>query len=107
LAVGEFYDLMWANVGRPNMERCYAFLRHTSDEQLLITAWFGAEQNDTTAINLHIPQHALTTMGLPLNSSCKLTPLLHAGREIIMGADGELTINFTDFTYEIYCFSKK
>jgi len=107
LAIGEFYDLMWANKGRQGMERCYAFLRHTPEEQLLIAAWFGAEQSSTAAINLHIPQDALNAMGLPLNRCCKLTPLLHSGKELIMNMDNELTVNFADFTYEIYRFSEK
>jgi glycosidase len=105
LAVGEFYDLMWANAGRPEMNRCYAFLRHTAEEQLLIVALFGDKQTDMT-INLHIPQHALTTMGLAIHQNYKLRPLLHADKEIVMGSDNELSINFTDFTYEIYRFSE-
>ncbi|MCL2098139.1 MAG: alpha-amylase family glycosyl hydrolase [Bacteroidales bacterium] len=107
LANGEFYDLMWANVGRSGMERCYAFLRHTSEEQLLFVARFGMEQADNFTINLHIPQHALATMGLTNNCRYKLTPLFHADKDVIMDIDGELIINFTKFTYEIYCFSKK
>lgn len=104
LATGEFYDLMWANAGRPGMDRCYAFLRYTSEEQLLIVGWFGG---DIASIDLHIPPHALITMGLAVNGRYKLTPLFHAGKKTAMSLENELTINFTDFTYEVYCFSEK
>jgi len=107
LATGEFYDLMWANTGRQGMDRCYAFLRHTPEEQLLIVAWFGTGSGDTAAINLHIPPHALNTMGLASNCSYQLTPMFHAEKEIIMNVENEFIINFTNFTYEIYRFSKK
>jgi uncharacterized membrane protein len=82
-------------------------LRHTPEEQLLIVAWFGEGRSDTAAVNLHIPLHALITIGLTPNYSYKLTPLFHFDKEIIMSAEHELTVNFTNFTYEIYCFSKK
>ncbi|MDR0295737.1 MAG: alpha-amylase [Prevotellaceae bacterium] len=106
LATGEFYDLMWANINRPEMERCYAFLRYTSEEQLLIVAWFGTARNNIATVNLHIPQHAFTSMGLAARCSYKLTPLLDTGKEVIMNIDNELPVNFTDFTYKIYRFSK-
>ena len=103
LAGGEFYDLMWANTGRPGMERCYAFLRHTSEEQLLVVASFHPSP---VTRHLCIPEHALQTMGLPAGGRYLLTPLLHSSPELLM-IDSELTIDLHNFTYEVYRFSKK
>ena len=48
---GEFYDLMYVN---PQLQRQYAFVRHTENETLLIVANFAAHDAE---VSIHVPQH--------------------------------------------------
>ncbi len=57
-------------------------------------------------LHLCIPEHALQTMGLPVNGRYMLSPLLHATSELLM-IDNELAITGDNFTYEVYQLSKK
>ncbi len=107
LATGEFYDIMWANAGRPGMDRCYAFLRHTKEEQLLIVACFHPLPFTFSPFTICIPEHALQTMGLSANKAYILTPLLHPVKPVVLSADNELVVDFSKNTYEIYRFSEK
>ncbi len=103
LASGEFYDLMWANGGVPGMERCYAFLRHTPSERLLVVARFEGQPG---ALTLHIPEHAMQTMGCEKGAAFRLKPLLHPGAPLELSPEGLVTINFDEYAYEVYRFSE-
>ncbi len=61
---GLFYDLMWVNQNNLNLEKLYAFLRHTDEEKLLIIINF--DFNETQTFRLNIGEHALKTMDCPL-----------------------------------------
>ncbi|MDR3235755.1 MAG: alpha-amylase [Prevotellaceae bacterium] len=104
IAQGAFYDLMWANAGRPFMERCYLFLRHTTHEILLFVSYFDAPEAE---LRIHIPAHALDTMGLPRGKSRLLTPLLHHTTPVELSVDSEITLTVKDFAYEIFRLSEK
>ncbi|TRX62511.1 alpha-amylase family glycosyl hydrolase [Carboxylicivirga sp. M1479] len=61
---GLFYDVMWQNndVGLFNKHRCYAFIRYSSTQQLLIICNF----DDTSQhVHLKIPSDALQILDIP------------------------------------------
>jgi glycosidase len=104
IAQGAFYDLMWANAGRPSMERCYVFLRHTNHEILLCISYFDAP---CAALHIHIPAHAFEVMGLPYGTRRLLTPLLHDAPPVELSVESEVTLTVKDFAYEIFRLSEK
>ena len=61
---GDFFDLMYVNLENPglNPHRHFAFLRHTPDEAVLTVVNFGDTDDD---VNVIIPAHAFTAMGMP------------------------------------------
>lgn len=72
---GSFYDLGYANQNnpyfRPNRE--FAFLRHTTDEILLVAANFAPHEAE---IRVNIPEHAFQTMQIKDNTAFLLTDML-------------------------------
>lgn len=63
LSQGKFYDLTYANKNdesKFNYHKTFAFLRHTENEVFLIITHFGNYGYDA---RIHIPQHALETIG--------------------------------------------
>lgn len=61
---GNFYDIMWQNTNNVffNSDKCYAFLRYTDNQKLLIICNFGFE---TQFPHVKIPSHALECMNIP------------------------------------------
>jgi glycosidase len=104
VAKGAFYDLMWANTGRPFIDRCYLFLRYTNTETLLFVCYFDAPD---AKLHIHIPAHAFEMMYLPSGRGYVLTPLLHGADTVELSTDNELTVTMKNFGYEIYRFSEK
>lgn len=81
IAQGEFYDLMYVNHETMNCDKVYAYYRHHGNEQLLIIANFG--DNDEH-VNLVTPQHAFQVMGMkPGTYHCK---------ELLSGSEMSLSI---------------
>ncbi|SJM20562.1 alpha-amylase [Porphyromonas gingivalis] len=78
---GNFYDLGYANQNnpyfRPNRE--FAFLRHTTDEILLVAANFAPHE---TEIRVIIPEHAFQTMQIKDNAAFLLTDMLSGENSI-------------------------
>ncbi|MCH5213584.1 MAG: alpha-amylase [Muribaculaceae bacterium] len=64
LREGEFFDLMYANDGRPGFDghSLFAWLRHDEDEALLIVANFS---RDERFAEIHIPELAFDMARLP------------------------------------------
>ena len=67
---GEFYDLMYVN---PQLQRQYAFVRHSGNETLLIVANFAAQDTEVT---IHVPQHLFEYYQIEENTSREWTDLL-------------------------------
>lgn len=78
---GNFYDLGYANQNnpyfRPNRE--FAFLRHTTDEILLVAANFAPHEAEIRVI---IPEHAFQTMQIKDNAAFLLTDMLSGENSI-------------------------
>lgn len=78
---GNFYDLGYANQNnpyfRPNRE--FAFLRHTTDEILLVAANFAPHEAE---IRVNIPEHAFQTMQIKDNTAFLLTDMLSGENSI-------------------------
>ncbi|MGP1551598.1 MAG: alpha-amylase family glycosyl hydrolase [Porphyromonas gingivalis] len=78
---GNFYDLGYANQNnpyfRPNRE--FAFLRHTTDEILLVAANFAPHEAEIRVI---IPEHAFQTMQIKDNAASLLTDMLSGENSI-------------------------
>ena len=78
---GNFYDLGYANQNnpyfRPNRE--FAFLRHTTDEILLVAANFAPHEAE---IRVNIPEHAFQTMQIKDNAAFLLTDMLSGENSI-------------------------
>lgn len=78
---GSFYDLGYANQNnpyfRPNRE--FAFLRHTTDEILLVAANFAPHEAEIRVI---IPEHAFQTMQIKDNAAFLLTDMLSGENSI-------------------------
>ncbi|WP_077112564.1 alpha-amylase family glycosyl hydrolase [Porphyromonas gingivalis] len=78
---GSFYDLSYANQNnpyfRPNRE--FAFLRHTTDEILLVAANFAPHEAE---IRVNIPEHAFQTMQIKDNTAFLLTDMLSGENSI-------------------------
>ncbi|MCE8164639.1 alpha-amylase family glycosyl hydrolase [Porphyromonas gingivalis] len=78
---GNFYDLGYANQNnpyfRPNRE--FAFLRHTTDEILLVAANFAPHEAEIRVI---IPEHAFQTMQIKDNTAFLLTDMLSGENSI-------------------------
>jgi glycosidase len=104
VAKGAFYDLMWANTGRPYLDRCYMFLRYTNKETLLFGCYFGDQEVD---LHIHIPTHAFEAMYLPSGKEYLLTPVFNHTEAVEMSSDNEVKIRVKPFSYEIYRFSEK
>lgn len=78
---GNFYDLGYANQNnpyfRPNRE--FAFLRHTTNEILLVAANFAPHEAEIRVI---IPEHAFQTMQIKDNAAFLLTDMLSGENSI-------------------------
>lgn len=78
---GNFYNLGYANQNnpyfRPNRE--FAFLRHTTDEILLVAANFAPHEAEIRVI---IPEHAFQTMQIKDNAAFLLTDMLSGENSI-------------------------
>ncbi|MDE6272714.1 MAG: alpha-amylase [Muribaculaceae bacterium] len=63
LRAGNFFDLMYVNLSNPGFDphRCFAFLRYTLDEALLIVANFGGEERKC---DVNIPEVAFDMAAL-------------------------------------------
>ncbi|WP_304298289.1 alpha-amylase family glycosyl hydrolase [Porphyromonas gulae] len=72
---GNFYDLGYANQSNPYFrpDRQFAFLRHTSDEILLVVANFAPHEAE---IRVNIPEHAFQTIQIKDNTAFRLTDML-------------------------------
>lgn len=78
---GNFYDLGYANRSNPYFrpDRQFAFLRHTSDEILLVVANFAPFDAE---IRVNIPEHAFQTMQVKDNTAFLLTDMLSGENSI-------------------------
>ena len=76
IRTGAFYDLQWANQGNPNynQHRTYSYLRYTESQKLLIICNF--DQTNAVSVMFNIPEHALTLMGLSVDTDLLLTDQL-------------------------------
>ena len=82
IAQGEFFDLMYANLGgwRMNEHRQYAFLRKYEKELLLIVVNFD---NTPANIGVNIPLHAFEYLHLPHLAHTQATDLLSGKAESV------------------------
>ena len=73
---GDFYDLQWANQATPgyNQHRVYSYLRYTAGQKLLIVCNF--DLSEPLAISLVIPEHALSLMGIGVDTQVQLSDQL-------------------------------
>ncbi len=88
IRTGEFYGLHFAQekgqAAGYDDQKCYAFLRYTATERLLIVVNFDREKaHDAT---LKIPEAALRTIGLPTTGQLRATDLLLTQRELAVNA---------------------
>ena len=58
---GRFFDLMYANEGRLDFNKHYAFLRAFDQEMAIVVVNFGSEE---AALEVNIPGHALETFAM-------------------------------------------
>lgn len=82
IASGQFFDLMYANLGgwRFNEHRQFAFLRKLGKEALLIVANFDAAM---TGVAVNLPAHAFSFLDMPQLESHKVTDLITGRDETI------------------------
>ena len=82
IARGEFFDLMYANLGgwRFNEHRQYAFLRKHEKELLLIVVNFD---NTPASVGVNIPLHAFEYLHIPHIARTKTMDLLSGKEESI------------------------
>ena len=71
---GEFYDLMYVNA---QLQRQYAFVRHSKEETLLIVANFSSKDAEVV---VNVPSHLFEYYNLEENENCKWNDLL-TGKE--------------------------
>jgi len=71
---GAFYDLMYANLNRPNFnpDKQYVFLRKYKNEIILVTVNFDKE---VQTIDVNIPEEAFRSLGFEDNKAATLTDL--------------------------------
>lgn len=71
IAKGEFYDIMWQNNNPDllNSNKIYAFLRHTTDQKLLIVCNFDSQIQH---MSLKLPAHAMEVMNIPNHTNFRL-----------------------------------
>lgn len=67
---GEFYDLMYVN---PQLQRQYAFVRHSENETLLVVANFAHADAE---VSIHIPEHLFEYYNLEESLFCEWEDLL-------------------------------
>ena len=82
IARGEFFDLMYANLGgwRFNEHRQYAFLRKHEKELLLIVVNFD---NTPASVDVNIPLHAFEYLHIPHIARTKTMDLLSGKEESV------------------------
>ena len=82
LAHGQFFDLMYVNLGgwQMNEHRQYAFLRKGEHDVILIIVNF---EDMPVHVSVNIPQHAFDYLQVPCMESCKATDLLTGKKETI------------------------
>lgn len=74
---GDFFDIMYENYkGNLNADRIYAFIRHSSEQKLLMVINFDRYQ--TQNFKLRIPEHAADVCGLDKHK-------LYQARDILFG----------------------
>ena len=88
IRTGEFYGLQFAQerdqAAGYDDQKCYAFLRFTASERLLIVVNFDREKaHDAT---LKIPESALKALGLPTTGQLRCTDQLLTRRELAVQA---------------------
>ena len=76
IRLGDFYDLQWANQSTPgyNQHRVYSYLRYTAGQKLLIVCNF--DQSAPLTVLLIIPEHALSLMGIAVETQLQLSDQL-------------------------------
>ncbi|MBC7446717.1 MAG: alpha-amylase family protein [Hymenobacteraceae bacterium] len=88
IRAGEFYGLHFAQehgqAAGYDDQRCYAFLRYTATDRLLVVVNFDRDKaHDAT---LKIPEAALKTLGLPTTGQLRFTDQLLTSRELAVAA---------------------
>lgn len=82
IAKGDFFDLMYANLGgwQMNEHKQYAFMRKYENELLLIVCNFG---ETATRVSVNIPEHAFNYLNIPQRGEFKARDLLSGKQEIL------------------------
>ncbi len=85
---GDFYGLHFAQekgqAAGYDDQKCYAFLRYTAKERVLVVVNFDRDKaHDAT---LKLPEAALKTLGLPTTGQLRFTDQLLTRRELVVGA---------------------
>ena len=105
IAVGKFYDLMYANYENKEFDstRLFAFLRSHEQELLLVVVNFDHEVKECT---VHIPPHAFSFMHIEDTGEGKLTPLLEKeGDELLFTFGFPAKFKLNPHSGEIYRIS--
>lgn len=107
IAQGEFFDLMYANLGgwRFNEHRQYAFLRKYENELLLVTVNFD---NMPVNVSINIPLHAFEYLHLPYIAHAQATDLLSGKTEnICLQPDKSAEVSMEGYSGKILKISWK
>ena len=82
IARGQFFDLMYANIGgwRFNEQKCFTFLRKWENELLLVAVNFGSSPAD---VAINIPPHAFNFLQMPSKEHYAAIDLLSGHSENI------------------------
>lgn len=92
IAHGEFYDLMWVN--QHLNKDFYVYFRHMSEKVLLCIIAFN--KNNLTDIEIHIPDHALTHIGIQNKDNLKIEPIFESCNQIsTIKSNESVTLKFT------------
>lgn len=88
---GQFYDLMWLNMGNPQIDNLYIFVRYTEKEKLLIVSNFSSEMVNTQIV---VSEEACKTIGI--ESICEWEDIF-TGEIIKNGTD----IDVAGYSYRV------